>query len=139
LFFSNPSGRECARTATPCGSGRFVFPGTRLRTLQARAAIPYYPFSIVQRQVVLLSGLVIVLLLPLAWLGHRTRLLSLTVVIVPTLVANAFVTAVFSVVDGRYQARVIWHIPLLAAVMALDLFTQKPTARGPRHRAASRP
>jgi hypothetical protein len=56
---------------------------------------------------------------------------SLTVVILPTLVANAFVTAVFSNVAGRYQARVIWLVPLLAALMALDLFTRSAQLDSP--------
>jgi hypothetical protein len=111
-----------------------AIPGAKahcLRTLQARDAMPYYPFSVIQRRVVLRSVLAIVLLLPFAWRRRRTRLLPLTVVIVPTLVANAFVTAVFSVVDARYQARVIWLVPLLAALMALDLFTRSAELDSP--------
>ena len=59
---------------------------------------------------------------------QRMRLLGLVVIVVPTLFANAFLTAVLSSSDSRYQARVIWLVPLLAALAALDLLAQ----RGPR-------
>ena len=36
--------------------------------------------------------------------------------IVPTLIANAFLTGVFSEVDSRYQARIVWLLPLLAGI-----------------------
>jgi hypothetical protein len=35
-------------------------------------------------------------------------------------VLNAFLTGVLSIVDERYQCRVIWLIPLLAGVFVLD-------------------
>jgi hypothetical protein len=59
---------------------------------------------------------------------QRLRLLGLVVIVVPTLFANAFLTAVLSSSDSRYQARVIWLVPLLAALVALDLLGQRDNA-----------
>jgi len=39
--------------------------------------------------------------------------------VIPTVIANAFLTAVLSETDSRYQARVVWLIPLMAALIAL--------------------
>jgi hypothetical protein len=66
------------------------------------------------------------------------RLLGLVVIVVPTLFANAFLTAVLSSSDSRYQARVIWLVPLLAALAALDLFGQRGQ-RGPRRERPATP
>jgi hypothetical protein len=60
---------------------------------------------------------------------QRLRLLGLVVIVVPTLFANAFLTAVLSSSDSRYQARVIWLVPLLAALSALDLLGQRRPRR----------
>jgi hypothetical protein len=60
---------------------------------------------------------------------QRLRLLGLVVIVVPTLFANAFLTAVLSSSDSRYQARVIWLVPLLAALAALDLLGQRRPRR----------
>jgi hypothetical protein len=62
---------------------------------------------------------------------QRLRLLGLVVIVVPTLFANAFLTAVLSSSDSRYQARVIWLVPLLAALVALDLLGQRGPATRP--------
>ncbi len=47
------------------------------------------------------------------------RVIGLTAVIVFVVVANAAVTGVLSNVEDRYQARVIWLVPLLAGVFVL--------------------
>jgi hypothetical protein len=60
---------------------------------------------------------------------QRMRLLGLVVIVGPTLFANAFLTAVLSSSDSRYQARVIWLVPLLAALAALDLLGQRRPRR----------
>jgi hypothetical protein len=52
--------------------------------------------------------------------GRRSRLIGLGVVIVSTVVANALVTGALSTVEERLQSRVIWLLPLLAAVLLLD-------------------
>jgi hypothetical protein len=102
-----------------------------LHSLQATNSLPRSVFFSIQLWVVILSGIAIVALLPLVQFRHQSRLLALTIVIVPTLIANAFVTGVFSVPVPRYQARIIWLIPLLAALMALDMFQPSRRTRNP--------
>jgi len=96
-----------------------------LGSLQARDAVPSNRFTILQRWIVILSALLLAALLPWLVRQRRQRLLGLVVAVVPTLIANAFVTAVLSSSDSRYQARVIWLIPLLAALAALDWLNQR--------------
>jgi hypothetical protein len=101
-----------------------ALPGTRARTMrtrQAQSRLPCEFFSLVQQWVVMASALAIVAVLPLLWIWRRWRLLGLTAIIVPVVIANAFVTAVLSEVDSRYQSRVIWLIPLVAGLIVLDL------------------
>ncbi len=101
-----------------------VLPGTRvvyLRTRQAQGRLPVEFFSTVQQWVVTASALAIVAGLPLLWLRRRWQLLGLAAIIVPVVIANAFVTSVLSEVDSRYQSRVIWLIPLVAGLILLDL------------------
>jgi hypothetical protein len=43
-----------------------------------------------------------------------------------TVIANAFVTGVLSEVDGRYQSRVIWLLPLLAGAFVLEWLDHRP-------------
>jgi hypothetical protein len=52
-------------------------------------------------------------------------MLGLVTVLVAAVIANAFLTAVFSEVDSRYQSRVIWLIPLLAGLIMLDLLDRR--------------
>ena len=96
-----------------------------LGSMQARDAVPSNLFTTVQRWVAIPSALLLAALLPWLIRHRRQRLLGLTAVVVPTLIANAFVTAVLSSSDSRYQARVIWLIPLLAALAALDWLNQR--------------
>jgi hypothetical protein len=52
---------------------------------------------------------------------HRSgRVTGLTTIIVMAVVANAAVTGILSNVEDRYQARVIWLVPLLAGVLVLE-------------------
>jgi hypothetical protein len=48
------------------------------------------------------------------------RLIGLSAVVIFVIIANAFVTGVFSNVEDRYQSRVIWLLPLLAILFALE-------------------
>jgi hypothetical protein len=96
-----------------------------LQSLQARNAVPSHLFTEIQRWVVIASALGLAALLPLVW-RRQPRLLGLAVVLVPAVVANAFITGVLSTVDPRYQARVIWLIPLLAALAVLSLRRNPP-------------
>ena len=111
-----------------------VLPGTRtryLRTRQAQSRLPDKFFSAVQQWVVMASALGIVAGVPFLWLRRRWRSLGLVATIVPIVIANAFVTAVLSEVDSRYQGRVIWLAPLVAAVIALDLLHRERQRDGP--------
>jgi hypothetical protein len=83
--------------------------------------LPVEFFSTVQQWVVTASALVIVAGLPLLWLRRRWRILGQAAIVVPVVIANAFVTSVLSEVDSRYQSRVIWLIPLTAGLILLDL------------------
>ncbi len=99
------------------------------RTLQARSVVPTNDFTILQRWVVFPSAILLAALLPWLWRGHRVRLLGLIAIVLPALIANAFLTAVLSSSDSRYQARVIWLVPLLATLAALDLVGQRRPRR----------
>jgi hypothetical protein len=101
-----------------------VLPGTQvryMRTRQARSRLPNEFFSTVQRWVVMASVLAIVAGLPLLWIRRHWRILGLAAIVLPVVIANAFVTAVLAEVDSRYQSRVIWLVPLTAGLMALEL------------------
>jgi hypothetical protein len=91
-----------------------------LYSLQSRSAVPSNFFTILQRWIVIPAALVLAALLPYLVRHRRDRLLGLFAIIIPTLIANAFVTAVLSSGDSRYQARIIWLVPLLAALATLD-------------------
>ena len=101
-----------------------VLPGTLplyLQTRQAQSRLPTEFFTLVQEGVVSLAALAIAVFVPFLWRWHRWRILGLIAVVVPVVVANAFLTAVLSEVDSRYQCRVVWLIPLAAGLMVLDL------------------
>jgi hypothetical protein len=109
-----------------------VLPGARssyLRSRQARDALPLDLLTDIQFLVVIASLGAIVGLVPLLWRRHSPRLAGLSLLIVSTVVVNALVAGVLSVVDDRYQCRVIWLIPLLAGLLLLDWLHQRETAR----------
>jgi len=91
-----------------------------LRSRQVRDELPLVFFSTVQDCVAVVSLLVIVLLSVWFWRTKSSRLMGFAVVVVPALVANAVVTGTLSMVENRYQSRVIWLLPLLAALLLLD-------------------
>ena len=101
------------------------------RTLQARSVVPSEFFTTLQRWIVYTCGLALAAMLPWLRRHRRFRLLGLVAIVVPTLLANAFVTAVLSSSDSRYQARVIWLIPFAAVLAALDILAQRKTASPP--------
>jgi hypothetical protein len=94
------------------------------RSLQARSAMPENFFTVVQEIVVLTSLLLIAIALP-GMLRRtdagRSWLPALTGVILFVVLGNAFVSGVLSAVDSRYQARIVWLVPLLAAFYLLEL------------------
>jgi hypothetical protein len=92
------------------------YPGS----LQAHDAVPSNAFTILQRWIVIPSAILLAALLPWLVRHRRYRLLGLMVVVAPTLIANASITAVLSSLDSRYQARIIWLVPLVAVLALLD-------------------
>jgi hypothetical protein len=108
---------------------------------QASSTVPTQLFTDLQRWVVIVCCLALALLLPLVW-KRQPRLRALAVVLIPTLLANAFLTAVLSETDSRYQARVVWLIPFLALLCLLDQLTHAREAslmRNPYDRVADTP
>jgi hypothetical protein len=100
-----------------------VLPGGRPRYLQsrqARKALPFEFFTSVQNWTIITSLVVIGALTPRLWRCRPARLIGLSVVIVSMVIANAFVTGVLSMVEDRFQSRVIWLLSLLAGLFVLD-------------------
>ena len=99
-----------------------VLPNARAaydRSLQARDATPWHLFTIAQNITVAVSLLAILALLPQAVRHRDTCLLGLTTILVTAVVLNAVLTGALSEVDSRYQARIIWLLPLLALLQLL--------------------
>jgi hypothetical protein len=98
-----------------------VLPGALqryLRTREARGEMPEELSSTVQQWTVIASLALIGVFAPLV-LRRRARLIGLSAVVIFVIIANAFVTGVFSTVDDRYQARVVWLLPMLATLFVL--------------------
>jgi hypothetical protein len=100
-----------------------------LQSRQARDALPLDLLTEIQWWTIVASLAAIAALIPLLWRRHSPRLAGLSLVVVATVVANALVTGVMSVVDDRYGCRIIWLIPLLAGIFFLDWLNQRETAR----------
>ncbi|HUV71157.1 MAG TPA: hypothetical protein VMW15_15975 [Terracidiphilus sp.] len=102
-----------------------VLPAERsnyLQSRQARDALPYELFTSIQDFTVIVSLLLIAVFTPRMWSHRSPRLAGLGLVIVSTVVANAFVTGILSMVENRFQSRVIWLLPLLAGILVLDWY-----------------
>jgi hypothetical protein len=100
-----------------------VLPGGRPRYLQsrqARNALPVECFTSVQNWTIITSLVVIGAFAPRLWRRRPPRLIGLSVVIVSMVIANGFVTGILSMVEDRFQSRVIWLLPLLAGVFVLE-------------------
>ena len=114
-----------------------VLPGTRpayLQSRQARQTLPDEFFTAVQDWTVITSLVAIGVLTPFVWRHLSPRVVGLAAVIFFTVIANAFVAGVFSEVDGRYQSRVIWLLPLLAGVFVLEWVDHRTAGPGSRRR-----
>lgn len=106
-----------------------VLPNARAaydRSFQAHDAIPWRPFTIAQNITVLASILIILALLPQIIRLRNTRLLGLTFVTFTTILLNAIITGTISEVDSRYQARIVWLIPLFASLLLLARIRTAP-------------
>lgn len=101
-----------------------VLPGTEgiyLRTREARRSLPVGFFSTLQDWTVVASALAILLAFPMLWRRRRWQILGLVAIVIPTIIANALLTAVLSESDSRYQARLIWLVPFVVGVIWIDV------------------
>ena len=121
-----------------------VLPGARssyLRSRQARDALPDDFSTTVQNSTLIVSLVFIGVFGPSVW-RRCSRLIGLSAVVAFVLLANAFVTGVLSSVAARYESRVIWLLPFLAALFALEWLDHKFTHAGclqrPRRRGRTR-
>ncbi len=99
-----------------------VFPGARPHYRQSRQAqntLPLEFFTSVGNWTAIFSLVVICAVAPFLWRKRSARLVGLSVVIVSTVVANALVTGPLSMVEDRFQSRVIWLLSFLAALFVM--------------------
>jgi hypothetical protein len=85
----------------------------------------------IQNWTVVASLALIVIFGILLWRRWTPRLAGLALVIIPAVLANAFVTGVLSTVEDRYQSRVVWLIPFLSVIL---IFTWLATVRAARQK-----
>lgn len=107
-----------------------VLPGGKphyLRSREGRNDLPLEFFTSVQRWTTLASVVVIGALTPFAWRSKSARIVGLMVVIASTVIANALVTGPLSLVEDRFQARVIWLVSFLAGLLVLVLRDRRST------------
>jgi hypothetical protein len=97
------------------------------RSRQAQNTLPSELLSTIQNWTIAATLLVLCILAPFLWKRRSARLMGLAATIFAILLGNAFVTAVLSEVDDRYQGRVIWLLPLLAALAIVELLHQRRT------------
>ncbi len=100
-----------------------TIPATRasyLRSREAHDALPLDQLTDIQFWTIILSLTIIAGLTVLRWRRQPRRLWGLALVVFSMVTLNALLTGVLSIVDERYQCRVIWLIPLLAGVSVLD-------------------
>jgi hypothetical protein len=103
-----------------------------LESRQPNDQIPQRFFSSVQYGGVILAIAGIVLLIPWLWRCRPRRLLGLGFVVASAVVSNALVTGTLSGVENRYQCRVIWLLPLLAALCAVSWKASRSVRVEPR-------
>lgn len=100
-----------------------VLPGARshyLQTRQARRRLPDEFSSSAQEWTVIVSLVLTGAFAPFVLRRRPARLIGLSAVVIFVIIANALVTGVFANVEDRYQSRVIWLLPLLAILFALE-------------------
>jgi hypothetical protein len=99
-----------------------VFPGGRphyLHSRQAQNALPLEFFTSVGNWTAIFSLVMICAVAPFLWSKGSARLIGLSVVIVSTVIANALVTGPLSMVEDRFQSRVIWLVSFLAGLFVM--------------------
>jgi hypothetical protein len=103
-----------------------------LASRQQRNELPIDLVTSIQNWIVVASLTLIAISFAILWRRWPSRLVWLSVIVVAILLANALLSGVLSMVDDRYQARVVWLLPLLAILALLEAI---PIAR---HRLLSR-
>src|SRR5260370_26617908 len=98
-----------------------ALPGARAPCLQSRAAQEtlHEEFFTSVREWTVMSSLVVIAVWTVFVRQWSRRVVGVTAIIVFVVIANAAVTGILSNVEDRYQARVIWLVPLLAGVLVL--------------------
>jgi|SRR5579863_8066764 len=110
-----------------------VLPGGKrhyLRSREGRNDLPLEFFTSVQKWTTIASVVAIGALAPFVWRLKSARLAGLSCVIASTVLANALVTGPLSMVEDRFQARVIWLVSFLAGLFALVLRDRRTTPAG---------
>jgi hypothetical protein len=105
-----------------------VIPAARpayMRSRQGRNVIPLDEITEFQMWVIAASALIAVAFVPWLWRTRPTRLLGLTLIIVAIELANAAVTSTLSMVEDRFQARIIWLVPFLAGLLILSWWNSR--------------
>jgi hypothetical protein len=110
-------------TTLPSGRSHYV------EGRQSRDALPLDFFMAIQMWTLFAALAVILAFTIYLWRRRSSRLAGLALVIVFTVIVNAFVTGVLSTVEDRYQSRVVWTLPFLAAVLVLHWRDQREAAR----------
>ena len=97
---------------------------------QARDNLPLILLSHLQWGVIVASLAAIVILAAIDWRRLSRLARGLMLVTAVSVVGNAFITGVLSEPEHRYQCRIVWLIPLLAAILLLDWFEQRRPGDG---------
>ncbi len=101
---------------TECSGDRQAY----LRSRQANSSLPLEFFSLIQASSLGLSALLVLFSVPHLWRRRLQRLSALWLMILFTVLMNALVTGTLSMVENRFQARVIWLVPFAAGVLLLE-------------------
>jgi hypothetical protein len=135
VSFSVASGRgpESIRTMLDPGFGQRLNEGAE-NSRQGRGTLPFSSADKVIGAGLLMAAVAAGSLLAL---GMRPRTFALLAAILTGLVANAAICGTLSVVDGRYQARIIWLVTFLGLIAILEFWTRRPASRERAVRAAS--
>ncbi len=121
-FDATPWVMQTINEAVPGGEARY------LQSRQGQGTLHEDFFTDVQSWTVTASLIVICGWLVFVRRVRSRQLIGLAVVIVFVVVANAAVTGILSNIEDRYQARVIWMVPLLAAMFVLTWLDNKRTS-----------
>jgi hypothetical protein len=107
---------------------RVRFPGeveAFARSHQQQATLPYLFVLTIPRWVVWGSAALSALILLAGLLGARAPALDLHVFVAAALIVNAAIMSNFSAVASRYEARIIWLLPLATLVTAAEWWSTR--------------